>query len=54
MIERELATLNARKSVLARDVALLTAEPPPADIVEDIARRVLGFARPTELVLIGR
>lgn len=48
----ELESLEAVRSRLARDVALLAAEPPHADLVEEIARDVLGFAHPADQILI--
>jgi cell division protein FtsB len=51
VLERDLARLEARRSVLRRDVALLASEPPHADMVEEIARGVLGFLRHDERML---
>ncbi len=53
-VTAELATLEARKAGLLRDVALLTAEPPPPDVVEEVARTVLGYAYPRETIIVGR
>lgn len=47
----ETAKLEAVRAVLRRDIALLAAEIPDSDIVEEIARDVLGYARPGEKVL---
>ncbi len=41
----EVAALQQRQRILARDLALLGGEPHP-DIVEEYARRTLGFAYP--------
>ncbi len=38
------------RAKLERDVALLKPELPDADLVEEIARDVLGFARPSDRV----
>jgi cell division protein FtsB len=38
------------RAKLERDVALLKPDLPDADLVEEIARDVLGFARPTERI----
>lgn len=48
--ERE--THEASRARLARDVALLAPDAPDADLVEEIARDVLGFAFPDDRVLI--
>jgi cell division protein FtsB len=47
----EIARLDATRRALAHEVALLAAEPPSADLVEEIARDVLGFARPQDRIL---
>ena len=51
-LEREIADLKAKRGRLERDVALLAAEPPDADFVEEIATSVLGMAYPQDLVLV--
>jgi cell division protein FtsB len=50
-LEREIAGLEAMRSRLERDVALLAPDPPDSDIVEEIAAGVLGMAYPQDLVL---
>jgi cell division protein FtsB len=50
-LEREIAGLKAMHGRLERDVALLAAEPPDRDFVEEIAANVLGMAYPHDLVL---
>jgi cell division protein FtsB len=53
-VERDLARLDAERALLRRDVALLSPELPSRDMVEEIARDVLGFVLPTEIVWLGR
>lgn len=54
LLEFELKSLEAVRSKLARDVALLAAEPPHPDLVEEIARDVLGFAHPSDRIITVR
>jgi cell division protein FtsB len=42
------------RAKLERDVALLSPEKPDPDLVEEVAREVLGFVRPDDAVLIER
>lgn len=51
LLEFEIRSLEAVRSTLARDVALLRPELPQADIVEEIARDVLGYVHPDDRVL---
>jgi cell division protein FtsB len=50
LLEFEIRSLEAVRAKLERDVALLKPDLPDADLVEEIARDVLGFARPTERI----
>ena len=52
-LETELAGLVAVRDRLERETALLSEENPDADYVEELARDMLGYARPGELILIG-
>lgn len=54
LLEFEIESLEAVRSKLARDVALLGAEPPHPDLVEEIARDLLGFARPSDRIIMLR
>lgn len=54
LLEFELKSLEAVRFRLARDVALLAAEPPHPDFVEEIARDVLGFAHPADRMIPHR
>jgi cell division protein FtsB len=52
LLDFEISSLEAVRSKLARDVALLSPELPDPDIVEDVARDVLGFARTNDRILL--
>lgn len=51
LLEFEIRSLEAVRSRLQRDVALLTPDKPASDLVEEIARDVLGFVDPADRVL---
>lgn len=51
ILEFEIKSLEAVRSKLERDVALLSPELPHPDLVEEIARDVLGFAQPGDRLL---
>jgi cell division protein FtsB len=51
VLEFEIRSLEAVRAHLARDVALLSPELPAPDLVEEIARDVLGFSRPNDTIL---
>ena len=50
----ELKTLDGVRQRLARDVALLTPASPDADLVEEVARDVLGYVNPADRILSRR
>lgn len=50
----ELDGLVAVRRRLEREVALLSEQKPDLDYVEEVARGMLGYARPGDVVLIGR
>jgi cell division protein FtsB len=52
LLDFEISSLETVRSKLARDVALLSPELPDADLVEEVARDVLGFAAPTDRILL--
>ncbi len=52
ILDFEIKTLETVRDQLRRDVALLSPEVPNADLVEEIARDVLGYARPSDELLI--
>ena len=54
LLEFEYKSLEAVRAKLARDVALLATDPPHPDLVEEIARDVLGFAHPADRILTHR
>lgn len=51
LLEFEIKSLEAVRAKLERDVALLTPDQPDPDIVEEIARDVLGFAHPDDVIV---
>lgn len=51
VLEFEIKSLEAVRANLKRDVALLSPDKPDPDLVEEIARDVLGFVRPDDLVI---
>jgi len=51
VLQFEIDSLEAVRSRLARDVALLRPDLPDADMVEEVAREVLGFADPRDRIL---
>lgn len=51
-LEFEIDSLEAVRAKLERDVALMRPDIPDPDIVEEIAREVLGFANPRDRVRI--
>ncbi|MCH9766114.1 MAG: septum formation initiator family protein [Alphaproteobacteria bacterium] len=52
LLEFEIKGLEAARARYAQDVALLTPELPNADLVEEIARDVLGFVHPDDAVVM--
>jgi cell division protein FtsB len=52
VLEREIASLEAVRRRLRRDVDLIAADPPHPDLVEELARSTLGFARPGDAALL--
>ncbi|MDH4981650.1 septum formation initiator family protein [Hyphomicrobium sp. D-2] len=54
LLEFEIKSLEAVRARLERDVALLGAKKPDSDLVEEIAREVLGFVRPDDQVVTQR
>jgi len=51
-LQFEIESLEAVRSKLERDVALLRPDLPDPDFVEEIAREVLGFANPRDRVVM--
>ncbi len=51
LLEFEIKSLEAVRAKLERDVALLALQKPDPDLVEEIAREMLGFVRPADQVL---
>ena len=52
LLEFEIKSLEAARARYTQDVALLTPELPNADLVEEIARDVLGFVDPNDKVVL--
>jgi cell division protein FtsB len=51
LLEFEIKSLEAVRAKLGRDVALLSPDKPDPDIVEEVAREVLGFVHPDDTVI---
>jgi cell division protein FtsB len=54
LVEFEMQSLEAVRAGLRRDVALLSPELPNEDVVEEIAREMLGFVRPDDHIIVTR
>lgn len=54
LLDFELKSLEGVRSKLEHDVALLTPEVPNEDIVEEIARDVLGYVRAKDQIVSVR
>ena len=52
LLDFEIRSLETVRSKLERDVTLLSPELPNADLVEEIARDVLGFVDPADKLLV--
>ncbi len=50
VLEFEISSLDGARSHLARDVALLALDPPTPDLVDEIARDLLGFSYPNDQI----
>ena len=53
-LEVQLSSLDLVRQRLQRDVDVLTSDFPSRDLVEEIARDMLGYVLPSEVVWIGR
>ena len=53
-LEREIRVLEAVQSRLEREVALLNETRPDSDLIEELARQMLGFARPGDRLIVER
>ena len=54
MLDFEIKSLEAVRSKLERDVALLAPELPNPDLTEEIARDVLGYVHPKDRIVADR
>jgi cell division protein FtsB len=53
-LETRIASLEISRQKLQREVALLGSDFPSRDLVEEIARDVLGYVLPSEIVWVGQ
>lgn len=53
-LERDIIAHEAVRSRLERELALLSPTAPDADYVDDLARRMLGFAHPRDRLILVR
>ena len=51
LLDFEIRSLDTVRAKLERDVALLSPEMPNADLVEEIARDVLGYIYPADRIV---
>ncbi len=51
-LEQEIRALEAVRARLERDIALLSETSPDADLVDELARHMLGLAQPGDRLLI--
>jgi len=54
LLDFEIKSLEAVRAKLERDVALLSPDKPDPDMVEEIARDVLGYIRPNDIIVPER
>ncbi|MFA7307813.1 MAG: septum formation initiator family protein [Hyphomicrobium sp.] len=54
LLDFENRGLESVRSKLRRDVALLSPEVPNSDLVEEIARDVLGYVRSSDKIVVSR
>ena len=54
LIEFEIRSLETVRARLRHDVALLTPDKPDPDLVEELARDVLGYVHPADRVILTR
>jgi cell division protein FtsB len=53
-VEREISALEAVRARLEREIRLLDYDRPDPDYVDEIARRMLGFAHPRDRLVLVR
>ncbi|MEL6226198.1 MAG: septum formation initiator family protein [Pseudomonadota bacterium] len=54
VVEQQIAGLGAAQARLKRDIGLLNQSPPDPDLVEEMARSTLGFARAEDRIFVSR
>ncbi len=52
LLDFEIRSLEAVRTKLERDVALLSSDKPDPDFVDELARDILGFARPEDQIYL--
>jgi cell division protein FtsB len=53
VVEREIRSLESVLATLDLEVALLSPAKPDPDYIDELARDILGFARPNDQILTG-
>jgi cell division protein FtsB len=53
VVEQEVRGLESVLATLEREVALLSPTKPDPDYIDELARDILGFARPDDRILTG-
>jgi len=54
MVEREIRALEAVRARLEGEIRLLDEGQPDPDLIDELARTTLGFARPGERLIVTR
>lgn len=54
VLEREIRALEAVQARLTREIALLSETRPDPDYVDELAREMLGFAHPSDKLIVER
>ncbi len=54
LLEFEIRSLEAVRADLSHEIHLLSMSPPDPDLVEEIARDVMGYAKPEDTILMLR
>ncbi|MFT3730862.1 MAG: septum formation initiator family protein [Hyphomicrobium sp.] len=54
LLDFEIKGLESVRTKLRQDVALLSPEIPNSDLIEEIARDVLGYVRPDDKIVVAR
>jgi cell division protein FtsB len=54
LVEREIRALEAVRVRLEREIKLLDEDRPDPDFIDELARQVLGFASPSDRLIVTR